>query len=761
LLFEFLTRPILGLRNDLWGGSDEEAPGEDVRFEVQSRGSGIWLDRFWRIFFAPSLAELSERLEPIVWSHLQLARSISQADEGIEGAWDSLSLSRNLIEVSDHGRLNEGLGVLVDSAYELTTWNINNKPVRSDALIGLWFSADSFLLKRLSILAVALSGHWPADRKLSWLLEHDLLYTLGLKHEVFTVLKDAYPRSSDDLRGRIVARANGGRKVIPEGAERSAEYEKYNLMVWLHQSDPKCSIAQAAFDQIQAAHGDFGIRERPDLDVVIGPVQFGLQSLLSVEELLAKPISEHLDFLLSYEPNHPFGPSRDGLTDVVYTAATRNFEWGWQLAKELEKRSALKTDLWSSLIRAWACSALQDIAWRDVLALLDSNKGLHEQVVTEIANLLEDGIKKASRPIPSDSFAAASDLSKTLWALIRTQQAPAKPSPEPDWVMRAINHPAGRLTLFWLSWLARLRKEAGSNWKGVPLELREIFGTVLDDDSYSGELGRLLLASQLNLFFRVDEQWARDHLLPLFDWTLDGKQALQAFHGFLTWGQQTEELLPHLLPMYDKAFPHIAEFGHVRDRFAEYLAGLAVTSSVNPIDNGWLDRFVGASHEEDRLKWASHVRRFLRGSNDTARSAAWQNWIRKYWSRRDSGLPVKVEGVELGEMVEWALFLAAGFPEVAEIVSKGPNFELSEHTSIIGDLADTSLANEHPDAAARFLLKILQNMKVIYFDLDRAEDIVKRVLPLGVPKPLLRDICNEMARLGYAAAGDLQMFLDS
>jgi len=176
LLFEFLARPELHLKHDLWGELDEATPREDVNFELESNGSGYWLDHFWRTFFVPNLAKLSERLEPIVWSQLQLAYFTSHADKEIEGAWDSLSLSRNLIEQSDHGQQNGGLGVVVDAAFDLIKWNVSNKPSRSDALIELWFFADSFLLKRLAIFAVAISGPWSADRKLRWLLERDVLY---------------------------------------------------------------------------------------------------------------------------------------------------------------------------------------------------------------------------------------------------------------------------------------------------------------------------------------------------------------------------------------------------------------------------------------------------------------------------------------------------------------------------------------------------------------------------------------------------------
>jgi hypothetical protein len=176
---------------------------------------------------------------------------------------------------------------------------------------------------------------------------------------------------------------------------------------------------------------------------------------------------------------------------------------------------------------------------------------------------------------------------------------------------------------------------------------------------------------QLNLLFSADENWTVANILPLFDWTVDPQRALQAFHGFLTWGHQTEVLLPHILPMYEKAFERIAAFGELRDRFNEYLAGLAITSSVNPLTNGWLNKFMIVAEKRDRHNWASQVRIFLRGATDAARETNWDSWIREFWRRRLTGLPVALEPLELGEMVEWSLYLGSKFPEVTEIIAAG------------------------------------------------------------------------------------------
>ena len=257
--------------------------------------------------------------------------------------------------------------------------------------------------------------------------------------------------------------------------------------------------------------------------------------------------------------------------------------------------------------------------------------------------------------------------------------------------------------MFWLNWLARLRKGATGNWKGIPGRIQKIFESVLANGTYSAELACILLASQLSFLFNADEQWTKDHIVPLFDWTADGKKALQAFHGFLTWGQRANGTIVALPPAEctEKAFAHIAEFGRVRDRFIEYLAGLAVTSSQTPAAHGWLDRFMLASQDKDRLAWTSDVTTYLRGANDGTRSTAWK-WIKVYWARRLSGIPVPLNTTELGKMVEWSLYLGeTSFPEVVEIMSTGPPFQIGD-TMIFRELAESEFPAKYPTPQGSF-----------------------------------------------------------
>jgi len=88
-----------------------------------------------------------------------------------------------------------------------------------------------------------------------------------------------------------------------------------------------------------------------------------------------------------------------------------------------------------------------------------------------------------------------------------------------------------------------------------------------------------------------------------------------------------------------------------------------------------------------------------------------------------------------------------------------PRFEL-KHSSLFRELADSALPQQYPSAAAKLLLKVLRNVALPQYDLDRVEATVRRIAPLHAGLDTLKDICNELAKLGYQRAGELLAWLN-
>ncbi len=87
-----------------------------------------------------------------------------------------------------------------------------------------------------------------------------------------------------------------------------------------------------------------------------------------------------------------------------------------------------------------------------------------------------------------------------------------------------------------------------------------------------------------------------------------------------------------------------------------------------------------------------------------------------------------------------------------------PKFSLN-HSFLFRELADGQLPQQYPAATAKLLLKVLRNTEVVHYDLDKVEDLVRRIAGLHTPLDTLKDICNELAELGYPRAAVLEAWL--
>jgi hypothetical protein len=760
LIFEYLTRPILKLEKNRWTENGEKSDGGDVSLEVTTIGDQYWLDHAWKGVLSPQLAAVADMLEVVVTAHLQRAFLLFRSDRNPGDTFDRLGSRRGQIEDSSQGGPHDGLGVLIDIGYALMQWNNAHRTDRADALISQWFSSDSIILKRLAIVGAAENTHWTADRKLSWILEQNLLYKYGTKHEVFKLLGNAYPTASHSVQRAILEGAkSGGVAGIPEEVMK---YERYNVINWLRDAAPDSDLTKTEFDSMQQTHPEFRKRDRPDLDVVFNSwtTTSGSESPFTVEALLGKAPSSQVDEMLEFKSTSPFGPSRNGLLDAVRSAAAKEFKWGLDLAQELASRSLWGVDLWSAIVQAWSSVSLSSNEWNDALGFLVANRESFSGIKREIANLLSEGAKEGPKSIPDGLLDQAMQLSRLLWLACKQEAEPKKPVNVPDWLMRAINDPAGMLALFWVHTLANRRKEAADKWQGIQGDLKNFFEDLLSGDTYSDSMVRVIFASQLTFFFASDEVWTKQHLLPIFDWQQKGDSAIQALQGFLAWGRQTDALLPQLLPLYLKVFPHMAELGKSRDRFNEYLAGAACFSSINPLQSGWLREFLLKTELLDRLSLARSISNMLRGMQDDARKAVWDNWMCQYWEGRVNGVPVTFEVEELGVMVEWTPFLGPAFPGAVQLIRESPKFKLN-NSFVYRELDESEIPHKYPADTAKLLIVLLSNetTQSALHDLDSVDKVVRKIVPLGAFEPSLLAVCDHLAHLGYPAAGALREFV--
>lgn len=609
LLFEYLTRPRLELvplfNHSLKKGEKSELIDAEIIFGAENYS----LSEAWQKIFKPQLDDFYAQVEQILTSQLTQIHQLFCAWDKAGENYDLISSDRSAIELHEQDRNSVVMDIIIDASRETIEWMLAHVPERANTVIEAWSRSDVMLLKRLAIHAITENQKMNPDEKIGWVLEKNWIYTYGLKHEIYRFFEKAYPKATEQVRRHLMEQVKRG----PQEVLNNPAYTVYNLLGWLAKIAPECNLAAKSFKAMQEAHPDFKPRSYPDLYSGSSPVSVfaGGQSPISLKALIAKNPRKEIDLMLTYKGETSIATDtytdREDFLDVVDKAAAQDFSWSWQLVVALQEKEEWKTDLWESLFRGWQAGDLSETEWKQVLALLKEGVQLHA-FSGPIADLLVKAINKEKNGLPFASLALAESLVDQLWDGFSKKDIAETETLDQEWLTKAINHPGGKLANFWLYALSKQRQEAGADWSGLPQEYLGRFTKIITNKSYAAQMGRVVLASQTHFLFGYASGWTRERIIPLFDWQKNERQAQQAWHGYVFCGRLNEEFLADLLPLYEQTFSRLSrEPERIREQFCVHLAVIAVYSPINPVEHGWLKKFISQADPKERVSWAGSV----------------------------------------------------------------------------------------------------------------------------------------------------------
>ncbi|HKV43786.1 MAG TPA: SIR2 family protein [bacterium] len=757
-LFGYLARPHVALDRIASIVRDDSGELRRLNVEVTLRGDGHELHESWQNFFLPNMHVVHQPLEPMLSGSLEEAHRIMVAAGRADRIWDPMSFRRSAIEPHGQDAHPDPWEILVDSARDLLEWRLKNAPGLASGLIEQWNSAQAPLLRRLAVHGVGLNPRLAADDKVLRVQNENWLHTFALKHEVFHLLEGAFGQASEQVQQEFIAYARS-LTVAPEGrgeARPLDDYEKYNVAVWLNHVAPGSKVAADYLAEVSATHPDYGPRDHPDFDTWSGPVtNVTPKSPFSVAELLEWPVVDVVTKLLEFRAagQHPGEPDRMGMLAALQEMVAASFPTSVAIAKEMIQREAFTSDVWSALMHGWRDGPLGIDQWVEVLDLIAATPGL-DQNDRGIADLIDRAADyKGDR---ADELVAR--LEQVAYRLLSATDSPSAivSSTQPDWLTKAINQTGGRLTMV----LLKLASQGGPS---SPPTLRETTRAHLEKlvtaRGNNGTFARIVMASQANYLLALDQQWTREHIVPLFDWDRDATTAEQSWAGFAGWGRWSGLLFDALLPATRKMFSHLAvELKESLHHICQGLAGMAVFSERDPWHgDGWLRQFIRDGGDQAIASWSMDVARAFEELPAEAEPVVWQRWLRDYLADRASGIPKPWSDSELGHVVLWALEVPSQFDAIADVCTHASPPGKLDHF-VLHRLDSSGVATTHPVATARLLRHLLRSAEV-NFSCDylfRIADVSRKA---GAMRDDLLGICESMARLGCSSAFELRQLV--
>ena len=238
-LFVRVTTPRLTLKEH-WAFLRKDAADQPkVDFELNLlHDVDHYLSDAWTKTIGRHLDACAPLIAAQIFANLAAADNLMRlCDSSSEKGVDPFTLHRQSIDKRGGRALITKLDSLIDAARDVVAHRVTAQPNEALAHASDLFASTVPILQRLAVFAVTHTATSTADEKLTWLLQHNLIYQY--KTDVFRLLELSYPEASHDLKQRVIDVVSAG----PTGAlfdgisEDTLLYERFNfLLVWLRRS---------------------------------------------------------------------------------------------------------------------------------------------------------------------------------------------------------------------------------------------------------------------------------------------------------------------------------------------------------------------------------------------------------------------------------------------------------------------------------------------------------------------------------------------
>ena len=641
--------------------------------------------------------------------------------------FDSISYTRKAIESHSRNKLPCGVDLLIDVARDVLELLVERSPTIAGSYLKSWSGAESALLRRLTVHGWCERTDVTSDEKLEWLTDGGWPSDRDAHHEVMRLIAKAAPSASEDALAGLIE------NVSSDPIDRRA----FKRLGWIKQHAPQSIAARQAFETVKRSHPRWSMPD--DADFRGGRIQS--------EHISRRPISEarELHELIATEP-----------TEAVallerYSSADDWEEPGWLSAIDALRATVEEhSDDGIGLLEVIAACTEIDAAASQSIA----------ETVFGVLSRIEHSHSQIDR-----LQAVLPRLWKTGLELFDPESHVVSPS---RWIDAAINHWAGKLTELWIAIINAQWRHAGNQWTGLSATTSAALKELLADDSRASHHAQVVLASEVAYLFAADETWCRVNLLHRFDSERDSLQAFRFWDGLLESGQLSDDLLQAGIFDYFVGFSCQLESlknrledddESIRSSYLSMAAVICLRSQVNPLEDGWLMRWVARIDPEGRCEWARNVAWMLSEMSADAADVHWSRWIKGYWRNRVDSIPLALTPSESSAMAEWTVLLEAGFTEAVELaVSTEAGFVrdsrissvLVDHTGADGDRSRPDHIALEPLVVRDLYAHLLSNSETTADDdgpwnITDAVERLDRALDEDEMKPIL----NELLRLGH------------
>lgn len=616
--------------------------------------------------------------------------------------WDSISFHRSSIAGHEQDRYSEEFDPIIDLLRFCILSLLNTSPKLANYYIEIWSNSNVTLLRRFSIYAQADNIRKKPLLRLKWLIAKSLLFEYGLKKEIFYLIKKCFGRLNKVEQNSIASQFI---EIFNQKKDKDEDlYELYNLFIWITRITSDCEIVKEKLDEIKSNYPEWIPREYPDLDFHMSTSVAEYKSPVSVEELLSKPPTDWLEFVINYKGGDTFEePDRFGLLEYLAAACSRNPKWGITFLSLFAKVGFNDKDTISAFYQGLKDALIDEKLWGMLFDIIIENPGFAEPHYY-LAWLMNEGMEDDNKKIPYNLLNKAEKVSDIIWDT----------EDNDDWsdlsISGALNHFGGKTALFWLYVLSDRRQV--EKLSEIPKSYKDRFENIIHGESKKEIYGLMYLGSQLPFLLSIDRKWASEKILPIFDFSRNSNIAIYVWEGYLILCRFHPNFVQSILYLYQNAINNINCYRELWRKMLEHIAAIMLyCDQSNHEDNTIIELIKKLDKDEDKAIIIRNLEHGINRLDNKSKENLWQRWIKDYWLKRNINVPNYLGSKEKSAFIAFSLEFNLAFNEIPMLIKGYSELEI-DNRFFYSLRKKKDIVDVHPNSLAQFLTLILKNSNV-------------------------------------------------
>ena len=672
-------------------------------------------------------------------------------------------MTRAAIEDHQYNSKLYSIDSLIDFARDLLDFFITTNKALAQEVVNSWYKKNVIILKRLAIYGVV-KLKLTTSEKFEWLIKNKEILNSQLRYENFALIKDIYSNLNGKDRKKLI---NFAKKELTNSKYKN--YELYNFLEWLKESDPQCQIVENDLSDIKKNNPTFSKREYPNLSSYMCRDSKRSSSVITKDEFSKLDNDKIIDILENYQEKENIGFSKrnDLVGEFQQAIKANNFDWSYDIAKLLIRKSIFLDDIWYAILREWKDKELDQQNKINISHFLLYNEFLFKHHF-EICEFLSKNAKDLVSN--KESLALADNIRKVIFedqslgkVILNSELEEAFKEDESldgsrnknnqiDWVTEATKSSGYYLCNFYIQCI---------NKKDVQ-ELDKLFLPFLENNSYSAKMGRAIVAFQLPHLFDINKEWTKKYIFPLFDWEESNENASISWQSYLHNSNWNKKLYPELLELHKKSFTHFKGLGEARQSYCYQISALALYGIIfdnkNPLEINWFQDFLGHCEAADFNFFARGILLNLSENKDVKDGIdnVWDKFLSRYLNNRKYCKPKNIKQSEFLTILDWGICLNNQFSDFIKIIIEidKENNILNPHNppQQLGIMSDLAKMVEMPEgkeqSIAEITFHLLSRKAVRYWDYRYLKTIFKSSFP-KISNDLKGKIKNEAIKSGF------------